>query len=509
MIRKRVQGNSRNGCITCKIRHIKCDEERPACLKCTKTGRKCDGYSELPPRRARKDPRDLHVFRRVTPGSNPIILPGTRQERDFLHMFATETCHSLTGYFHSDIWIYYIPQLCHTQPVIRHAVAAVSATHKLFLSDQTYNVENERFALEQYNRAIRGLLESQKSHSSNLDLTLITCSLFISLETMRNNRLQAMSHAESGLRLLARRQLLPTAPKSSSLRLSETINQELSDLFSLFNIDRAVWGQATVPYESAQEQSTKTGKITFTTLASAKRALIRHIYNFFKFIERVTPFPHDVPKSELQSQIDQQKRLKKEHRDWLQAFRKLQKRLSSSRNQNIIDHRAPLVLIIQYHTIAIWNETILRENEMVYDDHVSQFEEIVEAAEEFKDLCAKTNERTLFTLEPHISISLCWVSRKCRHPLIRRRAAEVIKSLPRQGGTHNSIELYHLALYHIDMEEASLAQNPVHERIPGEKCRVWDTISLDSEESSSCLAIFVFRDSVTGEYEQRQNYVKW
>lgn len=38
----------RTGCLTCKIRKVKCDEGKPSCLRCTSTGRKCEGYN--PPR---------------------------------------------------------------------------------------------------------------------------------------------------------------------------------------------------------------------------------------------------------------------------------------------------------------------------------------------------------------------------------------------------------------------------------------------------------------------------
>ncbi|TQS32088.1 hypothetical protein Golomagni_07605, partial [Golovinomyces magnicellulatus] len=38
----------RTGCITCKIRRVKCDEVAPSCNRCTSTGRKCDGYGPRP-----------------------------------------------------------------------------------------------------------------------------------------------------------------------------------------------------------------------------------------------------------------------------------------------------------------------------------------------------------------------------------------------------------------------------------------------------------------------------
>ena len=44
--RRRAQGASKvkTGCTTCKIRRVKCDEARPNCVRCTSTGRRCDGY---------------------------------------------------------------------------------------------------------------------------------------------------------------------------------------------------------------------------------------------------------------------------------------------------------------------------------------------------------------------------------------------------------------------------------------------------------------------------------
>ncbi|KAJ5150527.1 uncharacterized protein N7500_010716 [Penicillium coprophilum] len=38
----------KSGCMTCKIRRVKCDEEKPQCRRCVSTGRKCDGYAHLP-----------------------------------------------------------------------------------------------------------------------------------------------------------------------------------------------------------------------------------------------------------------------------------------------------------------------------------------------------------------------------------------------------------------------------------------------------------------------------
>ena len=41
---KPKQRKSRTGCITCKAKRLKCDENKPACEQCTRKGLVCEGY---------------------------------------------------------------------------------------------------------------------------------------------------------------------------------------------------------------------------------------------------------------------------------------------------------------------------------------------------------------------------------------------------------------------------------------------------------------------------------
>ncbi|EXJ60456.1 hypothetical protein A1O7_04609 [Cladophialophora yegresii CBS 114405] len=43
-VSKRKQPKSRNGCITCKARRMKCDESKPTCQQCNRRGVPCGGY---------------------------------------------------------------------------------------------------------------------------------------------------------------------------------------------------------------------------------------------------------------------------------------------------------------------------------------------------------------------------------------------------------------------------------------------------------------------------------
>jgi hypothetical protein len=65
-LERRGHTKSRRGCFNCKRRRIKCQENRPACGHCVKTGLKCE-YPTLPQvnhqvmRRARTSPHDSKI----------------------------------------------------------------------------------------------------------------------------------------------------------------------------------------------------------------------------------------------------------------------------------------------------------------------------------------------------------------------------------------------------------------------------------------------------------------
>ncbi|TEA18237.1 Beauvericin cluster-specific repressor BEA4 [Colletotrichum sidae] len=44
--RSGLSPRSRSGCVTCKSKHLKCDEARPACHQCTRKGIQCGGYAQ-------------------------------------------------------------------------------------------------------------------------------------------------------------------------------------------------------------------------------------------------------------------------------------------------------------------------------------------------------------------------------------------------------------------------------------------------------------------------------
>lgn len=76
-----------------RIRHVKCDQLKPACGRCTSTGRTCDGYVGVPTAEATSmslAKRSQHPLLAVTAYSIPFQVPGSQEDRLLIHYFCVK-----------------------------------------------------------------------------------------------------------------------------------------------------------------------------------------------------------------------------------------------------------------------------------------------------------------------------------------------------------------------------------------------------------------------------------
>jgi hypothetical protein len=177
---------------------VKCDEAKPECLRCVHSGRTCDGYAQNLKHSKEPAPR---TARPIAPAvttlasSSPLqVIPfaGTKSEQRTFSYFLLETIPQVCGIHHSPFWLQHVLQACHHNLAVRHAAIAMGALHEQFETtrmDVIPFIENPHpkdFALQQYNAAIRLLVEpiagSELKQRQSIDVTLIICILFISFE---------------------------------------------------------------------------------------------------------------------------------------------------------------------------------------------------------------------------------------------------------------------------------------------------------------------------------------
>ena len=165
------------------VRHVKCDEARPACKNCTSTGRTCDGYAtsnsatfEKPSSIILHEPinRDLSLYAEASP----------RETRAFFFYFHQTGPQFSVGFDDSQFWEQLVPQSAFVKQGIWHALTALASCHEDFQKRDRGNVQNRRFTLCQYNKAISKFVSSEEGpYQADPDVYhLLSCLIFICIE---------------------------------------------------------------------------------------------------------------------------------------------------------------------------------------------------------------------------------------------------------------------------------------------------------------------------------------
>ncbi|KAJ6193747.1 hypothetical protein J3E72DRAFT_442015 [Bipolaris maydis] len=223
---------ARSGCKTCKIRRVKCDEDKPYCTRCTSTGRTCDGYDSnfrSPKTSASSTPEAQNLLSSFCSGStlrtlrshSPLPLPlapalplSTTEEKSSFSFFTSHAIPKLRGFLDSPFWQREVLQAAHREPAIQHCIIALGAMYRRFHEGQHSHIRESamadqhlQFAFLQSNRAIKVLLEKGAASSTKASakdkMTLMTCAiLFSSMCCLQGYQKHAVEHLRSGIRML-------------------------------------------------------------------------------------------------------------------------------------------------------------------------------------------------------------------------------------------------------------------------------------------------------------------
>ncbi|KAJ8117155.1 hypothetical protein OPT61_g1577 [Boeremia exigua] len=174
---------SRNGCLPCKARHVKCDEQQPDCANCVKQGTSCEyrplksregsSGSPLPVTSAYTSPTEGGVLEPSVPSlSIPLVqdpLALNLLQLRLLHHYTTATALTLgaDSEAHST-YATVVPQTAFEYPFLLHILLALAALHISRLSDSgpeaiEYALVGGKFhdaALANFQGAVRDIDES-------------------------------------------------------------------------------------------------------------------------------------------------------------------------------------------------------------------------------------------------------------------------------------------------------------------------------------------------------------
>jgi len=220
-----------------RARRIKCDEEKPACQRCVRTGRKCEGYTLLPPRtwHEHMQVREKAAESGLQPWYGGLLhLFGDEPENRAFQHYVMRTAPTMSSYCGARFWAGIVPQAGQLQPAVKHTMLALSALH------ESCNAVDRATQLQLYSahqsRAVSLLARS--TQPPPVETVLIACLLFASCDFVSAQPLRAMTHLHGGLSILHDLKESKGAD-AASMRL---ISDSLWPIYASFAAKSSVYG---------------------------------------------------------------------------------------------------------------------------------------------------------------------------------------------------------------------------------------------------------------------------
>ncbi|CAG9984331.1 unnamed protein product [Clonostachys byssicola] len=442
----------RTGCLTCKIRKVKCDENKPNCLRCTKTGRKCDGYqTPLPRAQSSKLPNlapelmsseDYHAFDYYRVRSSAVLGGIVRDSGD-------------------DFWSGLVIRLTITEPAVRHALLALSSVHEkvIAIGDKPETrIPNTTFAFGEYSKAISAISKwTPPSNSSEpATIPLLVCVLFICIEFLMDYEAAAQVHISQGRKILSQ---ITEAQAMASSPAAEMLRNVLVPIYTRLSLASFLFGHhpASIPDFFLGDWSVP---FSFSSLLEARDALFGLLNCGLQFSNEIMPLVYDptIPQDQLEGIVSRQRAILARLAEWRTSFAVLEATLGSKTALQDLLH-------MYYHTAHIWISGTLGPNELVFDDHLAGFGAIVSHAASGIAAAPSLRGRDAasFVFETEFVAPLYWVAMKCRHPMLRRAAIRLLgrrEVVSRRENFWRAREYLGVAIKTMEMEEAHIASSP-------------------------------------------------
>lgn len=467
----------RTGCITCKIRKVKCDEGKPWCRRCTDTGRKCDGYRVSKELMSR--PKKLPFLVKLSPTTDASALSGDLcgDEKLWVHHFSHHAGPALSGPADRDFWSQMLPQLALREAPVRWAMLAFSASYCRTEAMRTDNAPTipQQISIQYYCKAITSLQRHINERGGDIEVPLACCLLFCCLELLYVDRLRMLEQLQNGLKIL---DSMPSHDRDGPF--IALFKQKLRQIFTRLDGQSTLLGKSASAAPNAIQ--TTASREAFADLFEAKEALDDLSSRSLNFVRHANDTA--VPGSEWPT-VSQSLAQSQLHEQLLIWRLRLDKTVSLGG-----DDRAAKLLQIQGIASFIYLSACFQPSEMLYDAYWLEFSALIRMAE---SVLAESSLPS-FSIEVNIVLPLYLTAYKCRDPQLRRKAIDLLQSFRGREGMWDSMIHGRIARRIVEIEESGMLianGGPVLTQWPEEQFRVTE-VEIHRVPGEASLAKLVF-----------------
>ncbi|KAI0598809.1 hypothetical protein F4775DRAFT_553069 [Biscogniauxia sp. FL1348] len=246
----------RTGCISCKRRHVKCDEGKPSCAECERLGLMCEGYA--PPKVKRTAVRTERLLlpklapptQTASPASTPALRPADEHasilpmpcfgfefdddDRWYFALFRDQVALELSPYHQSHFWTRTSLRDSMVNKCVRHSILSIGAFARALMElreEYPWNTNmscpwwpptvlnrHHQAALVHQAKALSHLRSYIEMYGIDSHLTMTTTLLFIVFENMQGNYHSSGNLIRSGIKVLTNMRSLDSGGREHSLR---------------------------------------------------------------------------------------------------------------------------------------------------------------------------------------------------------------------------------------------------------------------------------------------------
>ncbi|KAE8381702.1 hypothetical protein BDV26DRAFT_278523 [Aspergillus bertholletiae] len=423
---------SRLGCKTCKIRKVKCGEEKPNCVRCTSTGRKCE-YEGTVAGTFSSTPSTISIQ-----DYPPSLLPNTvwRERRAFAYYFQ-QAALSIGGGLDVEFWRTAVPQVCRSEPGVWDAIISLSDLFEGPGQDARSPGQRHRDALVWYARSVSAVRQRIERGGMDLFVGLISCILFISIEAIQGNEQEALQLYGQGVRLIhtMRAQIASGAVSATKASLLE---DAIVPIFVRLGV--IAFTIAHLPVSDLLLDNAPMLPQEFVSLKCAREAIARLSTEIQLFERNCIEYRHESPTSHMRPEmVERQRTLSVSLKGWYTAFTALTTG-PHAKNVSSPQHIGTGALLLTYYEMSlVILATCTSPSHMIYDAYTPNFQNIIEQSSIAFSALARSDGRQLpFTFEINAGFPLWFTCLRCREPKTRRMALALLRRAPQVQAFYNA-----------------------------------------------------------------------
>lgn len=424
-----------------------------------------------------------------------------RDEIRSLAYYRTRVSNDICSYFDTDFWYNLVLQVSEEEPIVRHALLALSALYEAGETSQLLNHPSSndryntlmRFAIYHHNNAISTLLRRIGTDGPLLEVLIMTCLIFTWIEFVRDNVDDSLRHLHSGLRILCeQRQLIG----------SRVVIEHMAKIVGRVLIQATLHRSSSIEFDyyATVGHNPVAGTLSFTTLREARCDIDGKISSALHFLRRIEgagfaelrhkccAFP-DLPclKCMHQTHIH-------EFDQWKVAFESLRDRLNI--NALTADALQALhQLELSYLLISNTFDTLFATTPMVFDKYNDVYGRILYLSRWILQHQVLRRSTSLFTFPfgNGVQGALLNIVLRCRHLPIRREAVHLLQLCPDNEGIWQRTSLITFCNWKINIEEKGRPRGALETDPLPENARVYAERAREVVRESQTLVAISFK----------------